>query len=308
MTSLNRREFFECSRTAGLSLAAGGMILANANPVRANPAEGASAAKKRLRDVGYVWEGQPAYRDFPPSMYGLGEGCAYFGLRKAYYLYHGNNAAALSKLAHLEEVLCDISIWRYRKVEDAQGAIGWGIYHEKSPDVIRAEADTVSRLSLSFPNVRGAMLDDLLGAIKSEGYAPDTCVGIRTALQAHNPRLQVCSTVYTHELDARNWTDFDALIDVVFLWVWKSEDLVRLDEGVARCREIFPGKPIVLGCYLSDYTLKAPVPMDRLRSQWERIPGYLEKDLINGFCILGAYLIDHHPEQATWVRDFIAGN
>lgn len=189
MTSLNRREFFERSKTAGLSLAAGGMILAN--PVRANPAEGALAVKKRLRDVGYVWEGQPAYRDFPPSMYGLGEGCAYFGLRKAYYLYHGNNAAALTKLAHLEEVLCDISIWRYRKVEDARGAIGWGIYHEKSPEVMRAEAETVSRLSLSFPNVRGAMLDDLLGAIKSQGYGPDTCAGIRTALQAHNPRLQV---------------------------------------------------------------------------------------------------------------------
>ena len=145
----------------------------------------------RMRDVGYVWEGQPAYRDFPPSIYGLGEGCAYFGLRKAYYLYHGNNATALAKLAHLEEVLCDI---------------------------------------------------------------------------------------------------------------------FKLDEGVARCRELFPGKPIVLGCYLSDYTLKASVPIGRLRYQWERIPGYLDKGLIDGFCILGAYLIDHHPEQAAWVQDFIAGN
>ena len=146
------------------------------------------------------------------------------------------------------------------------------------------------------------------GAIKSHGYAPDTCAGIRTALKVQNPRLQVCSTVYTHELEGKNWTAFDALIDVVFLWTWKSEDLVKLDEGVARCRELFPGKPIVLGCYLSDYTLKAPVPMDRLRCQWERIPGYLDKGLIDGFCILGAYLIDHHPEQATWVRDYIAGN
>jgi hypothetical protein len=241
-------------------------------------------------------------------MYGLGEGCTYFGLRKAYYLYHGNNEMALAKLAHLAEVICDISIWRYRKLEDAQGNIGWGITHEKSPEVMRAEAEAVSRLSLSFPNVRGAMLDDLLGAIRSQGYAPGTCAEIRAALKAHNPRLQVCSTVYTHELEAGNWTALDELIDVVFLWTWKSEDLLKLDDGVARCRELFPGKPIILGCYLSDYTMRAPVPMDRLRFQWERIPGYLDKGLIDGFCILGAYLIDHHPEQASWVREFIAGN
>jgi len=259
----------------------------------------------KLRDVGYVWEGQPAYRDFPPSMYGLGEGCAYFGLRKAYYLYHGNNAPALAKLAHLDEVICDMSIWRYRKIEDAQGAIGWGIYHEQSPEVIAAEAATVSRLSLSFANVRGAMLDDLLGAVRSQGYAPETCADIRAALRSRNPNLQVCSTVYTHELEADKWTAIGELIDVVFLWVWQSENLFALDEGVQRCRELFPGKPIVMGCYMRDYTLQAPVPMDRLRHQWERIPGYLEAGLVNGFCILGAYLIDRHPENAEWIREFI---
>jgi len=263
---------------------------------------------KCMRDVGYVWEGQPAYLDFPPSMYGLGEGCAYFGLRKAYYLYHGNNEAALSRLAHLDEVICDISIWRYRKVEDAQGAIGWGVYHEKSPEVIAEEAGKVSRLSLSFPNVRGAMLDDLQGAIRSQGYTADTCAGIRDVLKAQNPHLQVCSTVYTHELEAANWTDFDELIDVVFLWVWESANLVKLDDGVARCRELFPGKPIIMGCYLKDYTLKTAVPMDLLRHQWERIPGYLDRGLIDGFCILAACLIDRYPEQAAWVREFIAAN
>ena len=86
----------------------------------------------RMRDAGWVWEGQPAYLDFPPSVYGLGEGCKYFGLCKAYYLYHGNNETALAKLSHLDQVICDISIWCYPKVVDDKGAIGWGIYHEKS--------------------------------------------------------------------------------------------------------------------------------------------------------------------------------
>jgi len=48
--------------------------------------------------------------------------------------------------------------------------------------------------------------------------------------------------------------------------------------------------------------------MDRLRCQRQRLPGGLDKRLINGSCIPGAHLIDHHPEQAAWVRAFIAGN
>jgi hypothetical protein len=239
-------------------------------------------------------------------MYGLGEGCKYFGLNKAYYLYHGNNELALAKLSHLEQVICDISIWRYRKIVDDKGAIGWGIYHEKLPEVMVSEAETVSRLSLKFPNVFGAMLDDLLGAIKSQGYTPDTCAEICAALKSHNPELQTCSTVYTHELQADNWDQFDELIDVVFLWVWKSEDLFGLDDGVDQCRRLFPDKPIVLGCYIREYAAEAPVPMDRLRYQWERIPGYLDAGKITGYCILGGYLIDRHVEQAEWIRDFIS--
>ena len=49
-----------------------------------------------------------------------------------------------------------------------------------------------------------------------------------------------------------------------------------------------------------------PVPMERMRYQWERIPGYLENGSVNGFCILGAYLIDRQPEHAEWIRRFIS--
>ena len=136
-----------------------------------------------MRDVGWVWEGQPAYRDFPPSMYGLGEGCKYFGLSKAYYLYHGNNQFGLSKLGDVKEVICDISIWKYRKIENAEKQIGWGIYHEKDPAVMIEEARKVSRLSKEFPNVIGAMKDDLLGAV-ADLVSPDS---LRNAVKASVP-------------------------------------------------------------------------------------------------------------------------
>jgi len=261
-----------------------------------------------LSDVGWVWEGQPAYTDFPPSIYGLGEGCRYFGLSKAYYLYHGNSDLVLAKLANVDEVVCDLSIWRYRKIEDAEGRIGWGIYHDKDPATIVEEARKVSDLSRQFPNLAGAMWDDFLGAVNSEGYGTELIAEVYAALKAENPALNLCSTIYTHELDPAKWEALAQYVDVVFLWTWESKNLFSLDGGVERCRELFPDKPIVLGCYLRDYTLQAPVPMDRLKYQWERLPGYLSKGLITGFCILGAYLIDWHNDNARWVRDFIAGN
>ena len=305
-SSISRRGFLK-STAAGAAVTAGASLAAACTSPRVPEEQTVrdEPSVTRMRDVGWVWEGQPAYVDFPPSMYGLGEGCKYFGLSKAYYLYHGNNEPALAKLRHLDQVICDISIWRYRKVVDAEGAIGWGLYHEKSPEVMVAEAETVSRLSLTYPNVFGAMLDDLFGAIQSEGYTPATCSDIRAALKSHNPELRTCATVYTNELQSDNWDLFGDLIDVVFLWVWKSEDLVALDNGVEQCRQLFPDKPIVLGCYIREYGLQAPVPMDRLQYQWERIPGYLDSGKITGFCILGAYLIDRHAERAQWIRNFI---
>ena len=261
-----------------------------------------------MREVGWVWEGQPAYRDFPPSMYGLGEGCEYFGLSRAYYLYHGNNETALAKLAGLRQVLCDISFWRPRKLETAAGEIGWGVGHDKSLTTVLEQAGAVSRLSLQFANVAGALFDDFIGAVDGGGYSRADCDSIRDTLKADNPDLKLYTTTYTHEVSAGRWEEYVSLVDGVFLWVWESANLIHLDDYVRACRELMGDKPVMLGCYLRDYPAEMPVPMDRLRYQWERIPGYLEAGLVDGYCILGAYLIDHQPEQAEWVRDFIAGN
>jgi len=261
-----------------------------------------------LRDVGWVWEGQPAYRDFPPSTYGLGEGCEYFGLSHAYYLYHGNNAAAVRKLAGVNRVLCDISHWQYQKLEMPDGRIGWGIGHDKALQTVLTQADAVSRLSQQFPNVAGALFDDFIGAVDSHGYSYADCAEIRDVLKRHNPRLELHTTTYTHEVEAGRWGEYVSLVDGVFLWIWESKNLVHLDDYVRQCRNLMGDKPVVLGCYMRDYPARTPVPMDRLRSQWEAIPGYLEAGLVDGFCILGAYLIDHQPEQAEWIREFIAGH
>ena len=85
---------------------------------------------------------------------------------------------------------------------------------------------------------------------------------------------------------------FTDLLDVVTLWVWASKDLVNLDRYVEQCGLIFPGKPTDLGCYVRDYALRAGVPMELLKLQWEFVPKAMTDGRIQGYSILAGCLIE----------------
>jgi len=258
----------------------------------------------KLKDCGWVWEGHGLDPGVDPSIFGVGEGAPYFGLSRACYMFHPNTDLAMRKMSHLTEVVCDISKWKWRRTDDG-GAATWV---DASPASVRREAETVSRLSLTFPNITGAIHDDMKGLVRRENVTPDQYADIYFALKNHNPNLRLWAVVYTHELNPGDWTGFEPFMDIVNLWVWNAKDLPKLDEDLERCRAMFPDKPIIIGCYLRDYPSVAPVPMDLLKLQWGKVLRYLHEGKIVGYSILGAVLIDGHQEQANWIRDFIAAN
>jgi hypothetical protein len=265
---------------------------------------GAEGAHRALREVGWVWEGQGMDPGVPPSIFGVGDGAAFFGLRRAIYIFHPNNALGLRKLAHLDEVVCDISKWKFQ--EAAPGS--WRNYIDARPEVVRAEAENLSRLSLDYPNVTGGFHDDMLGLLRREGYTPQRYADIYAALKSVNRQLKLWAVVYSHELKRENWEGFLPYIDVVTLWIWRAVDIPNMDESIRLCRQLFPRKPLYMGCYLRDYSEAAPVPMHLLKQQWEGVRRNLDIGNIDGFSILGTVLIDGQQEQAEWVRDFIAAN
>src|SRR2546422_2449243 len=123
-----------------------------------------------------------------------------------------------------------------------------------------------------------------------------------------NPELKLCALVYIKQLYDQGWAGFKPHMDVISLWVQDSKDLTNLDRHVDKCREIFPDKPLVLGCYLWDFPMNGPIPSDLVKLQWGRVLKFIEARKIDGYAILGTYLIDSVQEQARWVRDFIAAN
>jgi len=254
-----------------------------------------------FRDVGWVWEGQGLDPGVDPSVLGAGDGCRFFGLRRANFMFHPNTDFALDHLAWLDEVTCDISKWRYRDTPSG-GTEHWV---DAGLEAVTREAALVSALSVEHPNVTGAFHDDMLGLVRREGLTAEQYAQVYAAAQSHNAELKLWAVVYMHELEAPEWPQFAPFMDVVTLWIWESQHLDQQDEAIARCRRLFPNKPVLMGCYLRDYTLQAPVPMARVQQQWESVARNLDAGALQGYSILSANLIDGHLEQARWVRDFI---
>ncbi len=258
----------------------------------------------KLKDCGWVWEGQGLDPGVDPSILGVGDGCRFFGLTRANYMFHPNTEFAMQHMAWLDEVTCDIAKWKYKDTEKG-GADHWV---DARPETVESEAGLVSKLSQTYPNITGAFHDDMLGLVRREGVTADQYARVYDAVKRANPDLKLWVVVYTHELDADEWTDFGRFVDIVNLWIWNSGEIPGQDEQIQRCREVFPDRPLYMGCYLRDYTLRAPVPMDRVREQWESILGAVDTGALDGYNILSGNLIDGQLEQATWIRDFIAAN
>ena len=259
---------------------------------------------RKFSEVGWCWDGQGFNGGVNPSIFGAGEGTKWFGLTRTAFMFHPNTDLALEKLRDFEEVICEISKWKVRRCENGVAHTLDGTIKTKCE-----EAAKVGRLSRSFHNLTGAVDDDLLGIIRREKIKPQEYRLVHQALKKENADLKLWVVVYDRELEKENWAGFDPFVDVVNLCVGhQSQDFPRLGSFLDLCQEIFPGKPVNLIYRLRDFAHRpiGPVQMDLLARHWNDIRKYVDQGRLSGYSILGGFLIDMHPEQARFVRDFIA--
>ena len=275
--------------------AAGGLAACSGGPTQVSQAT-------RLSDAGWCWDGQALCAGGLPSLFGVGEGTRWFGLNKVCFMFHPNTTLAMEKLSDFDEVVCEISKSKIRQIQESDfeepakpGSflqfwlnIGCGVIHhiDGSIETKIEEASKVSQLSRAFPNIKAAIDDDLQWIIRREGITPEDYATVYEAVKKDNPNLKLWSCVYTHELGGdttpkygvsagkEDWVGFTQFMDVINLWVQDAGDLPNLDRYIDQCGEVFPDKPIILGCYLRDlvqYPTIAGVPMDMLKVQWEHV-------------------------------------
>ena len=307
MKGITRREMFQ----KGAAISTVGLLACSQRGREASESAAAvqPEATSKLAQVGWCWDGQGFCLGIPPSIFGQGEGTKWFGLTKTCYMFHPNTELALEKLREFDEVICEISKWKWKRCESEQHDCGAANHLDGRVETKKEEASKVSRLAQSFPNIKGAIDDDLLGIIKREGIKPEEYATVYEALKEGNPDLKLWTVVYTRELNQEDWAGFEPFMDIINLCVGKERtDFPNLDRYLDQCAEIFPGKPVNLIYRLTDFRPPEPIPMDLLKSHWEDILRFVKEGRLSGYSILGGFMIDLYPEESRWLRGFIAAN
>jgi len=134
------------------------------------------------------------------------------------------------------------------------------------------------------------------------GFKPEHIRNVRKLLSGKYARVQVWGVVYTMNLDRENINDYIAELDVINLWTWHARDVVDMETNVARCKDLFPDKPIVLGLYLYDYGEGRRIPLDLLEQQCSTALKLARAGQIDGMVFL---TIKNDPEAVAWAAEWI---
>ena len=216
----------------------------------------------------------------------------YFGFDNVMYVYGPLNEETMEIHKNCGKVICHLG--QNCRTQGAQ-ALG---------DI--EEAELLSKLSVKYPNVRGGVVDDMIGNSWGK-YNHNIYKGMHDALKKHNPEMELYGVVYTHELDMPQARFLSDCIDRVILWTWDSDELAKLEMNVEKCRTVFPGKKIMMGVFMFDYGLKImPNTPASMLYQLTKAKKFLQEGKIDDVVILGDREIEKCPEAAVTIKDFFA--
>ena len=175
----------------------------------------------------------------------------------------------------------------------------------------KSDLEEVVALGAKYPNIIGAMMDDFFhNAPNAKGeigrYSPTQLAAFQRALQAGAGRpLDLWVVLYKQQLELDIAAHL-AQCDVVTFWTWRGPQLADLEKNFARFVERTPGKRRVLGCYLWDYGMHRPMPVDLMEHQCTLGLKWLKEKKIEGMIFLSNCVCDLGLDAIEWTREWIA--
>jgi hypothetical protein len=94
--------------------------------------------------------------------------------------------------------------------------------------------------------------------------------------------------------------------DVVSLWTWEAANLAHLEENMAKFQSILPGKRVLLGLYMFDFSSGQPMPLESMKKQCGLALKWLRQGQIEGMILLTTNICDMNLEAVNWTRRWIA--
>ena len=240
----------------------------------------------------WVWGGPTPYWGGTMADDTLVRGADYFGARNVVYVYGPTSEKMLGLHAKYHKMLCQIN--SNCRTPGAQA----GATDEEN-------AEQLSRLSLKFPNIVGAMCDDISVQYRKI-VLPEPFAALSRGLKKHNPALKLYGVIYAHELGVKDFSLILPYLDTVNLWFWNKDDILEYDEKLALCREIFPGKPILQGVFLHEYGRSDAANLPELLFyQLDKARKYIAQGAVEGVVLLGDREIKKWPDTAAAVRNYL---
>ena len=239
----------------------------------------------------WVWGGPTPYWGGSMSDDTLPRNAKYYNAANGVYVYGPTNDKMMKLHSGFKKLLCQIN--GNCRTPGAQ---------EGSTD--EENAARLSRLSLEYPNVVGAMCDDVTTNFANV-VLPEPFEARYRGLKKYNDKLKMYGVVYVHELN-KDFSLIQPYMDVVTLWFWHLEELLEYDKALELCQKKFPGKKVLQGIFLHEYgRYDGGNPPQLLIHQLNKVREYMAKGVVEGAVILGDREIKKWPESAAAVRDYL---
>lgn len=208
------------------------------------------------------------------------------------------NPTNLSRLSKFKKVICCLT-----HIEDKDG---WHLLYKEA-------ARRISELSLQFPNITGAIIDDFRDPPGPSGkMSVQELKEVYDALKSVNPDLKLYLVRYHVRQEYEELLPFKDYFDGINVWCWNTTDhfwkmLYKFD--LRKLHQILPGKEVLQGQFIHDFDAGdwVPMPMEQLRLQCDKISRAMSERQINGWVILQNGFFDayDHREQVMFLKNYL---
>ena len=151
-------------------------------------------------------------------------------------------------------------------------------------------------------NITGGIVDDFFSEKRMKRFTPEVLKEIKQTLNSHG--LKFWCVLYDHqlELDLEKYMD---CFDGVTFWIWRCEDIVKVDEYLDKLFAITQGKPTMLGMYLWDYAGAKPMDIALFEKQLSLYFELLQEKKIDGVVFCSSTIGDADLETNALLKSYI---